>query len=133
MNKPIILFDGSCVLCNAWVNRLCKWDRKDKLRFARLDSKTGKEFFKERNLNPTELDSVVFWIPNEMYALEAQATFELFKTLGGVFSILTIFNLLPNFITRGAYRIIARNRYRWFGKLDVCPLPNTRYAHKFIE
>ena len=133
MNKPIILFDGPCVLCNAWVNLLCKWDLKDKLHFASLDSKTGKEFFKERNLNPTELDSVVFWIPNEMYALEAQATFELFKTLGGIFSILTLFNLLPNFITSGVYRIVARNRYRWFGKLDVCPLPNPRYAHKFIE
>ena len=76
MKTPIILFDGPCVLCNAWVNRLCRWDRKDQLRFASLDSKTGQQFFKERNLDPNEFESVVFWIPNVTYALEAQATFD---------------------------------------------------------
>jgi predicted DCC family thiol-disulfide oxidoreductase YuxK len=133
MKTAIILFDGPCVLCNAWINRLCKWDHNDQLRFATLESKTGKDFFKERNLDPTELESVVFWIPNVMYALEAQATFELFKILGGRFSLLTIFNILPQFFTRGIYRVIARNRYRWFGKLDSCPLPNSKFAHKFLE
>jgi predicted DCC family thiol-disulfide oxidoreductase YuxK len=133
MKTPIILFDGPCVLCNAWVNRLCQWDRKDQLRFASLDSKTGQQFFKERNLDPNEFESVVFWIPNVTYALEAQATFELFKTLGGSFKMLTLFNMLPNSLTRGVYRLIARTRYRWFGKLDACPLPNPKYAHKFLK
>jgi predicted DCC family thiol-disulfide oxidoreductase YuxK len=67
------------------------------------------------------------------YALEAQATFELFKTLGGSFKMLTLFNMLPNSLTRGVYRLIARNRYRWFGKMDACPLPNPMYAHKFLK
>ena len=133
MKTAIILFDGPCVLCNAWINRLCQWDRKDQLSFASLDSKTGQQFFKERNLDPNELESVVFWIPNETYALEAQATFELFKTLGGGFKILTIFNIFPNFLSQGVCRLIARNRYRWFGKMDACPLPNPKYAHKFLS
>ena len=133
MKTAIILFDGPCVLCNAWINRLCQWDRRDQLRFARLDSKTGQQFFKERNLDPDELDSVVFWVPNETYALEAQATFELFNILGGGFKVLTIFNIFPNFVSRGVYRLIARNRYRWFGKFDACPLPNPKYAHKFLD
>ena len=133
MKTAIILFDGPCVLCNAWINRLCQWDRRDQLLFASLDSKTGQQFFKERNLDPDELDSVVFWVPNETYALEAQATFELFNILGGGFKVLTIFNIFPNFVSRGVYRLIARNRYRWFGKLDACPLPNQKYAHKFLE
>ena len=133
MKTAIILFDGPCVLCNAWINRLCEWDHRDQLRFASLDSKTGQQFFKERNLDPDELDSVVFWVPNETYALEAQATFELFKTLGGGFKVLTIFNIFPNFVSQGVYRLIARNRYRWFGKFDACPLPNPKYAHKFLE
>ena len=101
MKTAIILFDGPCVLCNAWINRLCQWDRRDQLRFASLDSKTGQQFFKERHLDPDELDSVVFWVPNETYALEAQATFELFKTLGGGFKVLTIFNIFPNFVSQG--------------------------------
>ena len=63
MKNAIILYDGPCVLCNAWVNRLCKWDKNDRLRFATLDSKTGQAFFKENKIDPKKLESVVFWIP----------------------------------------------------------------------
>ena len=132
MKKAIILYDGPCVLCNAWVNRLCKWDKNDRLRFATLDSKTGQDFFKENKIDPKKLESVVFWIPKHSFALGAQATFELFKTLGGGFRVISFLRILPKFITKGVYRIIARNRYRWFGKFDACPLPNTKYTHKFL-
>ncbi|MDB4738398.1 DCC1-like thiol-disulfide oxidoreductase family protein [Flavobacteriaceae bacterium] len=133
MKVAIILYDGPCVLCNAWVHRLCKWDKKDQLRFATLDSKTGQDFFREFKINPEVLKSVVYWIPNEMYAIEAQATFELFKKLGGIFKLISFLNILPNFITQNSYKLIARNRYRWFGKLESCPLPNPKYAHKFLQ
>ena len=68
-----------------------------------------------------------------MYAIEAQATFELFKKLGGIFKIISFLNILPNFITQNSYKLIARNRYRWFGKLESCPLPKPKYAHKFLQ
>jgi predicted DCC family thiol-disulfide oxidoreductase YuxK len=111
---------------------LCKWDKNDRLRFATLDSKTGQAFFKENKIDPKKLESVVFWIPKHSFALGAQATFELFKTLGGGFRVISLLRILPKFITKGVYKIIARNRYRWFGKFDACPLPNRKYIHKFL-
>ncbi len=132
MKYIIILFDGPCVLCNAWVKRLCKWDHKDQLRFAALDSRTGDDFFKESKIDPNSLESVVFWIPNQTYALEAKATFKLLRALGGIFKVFALLRFLPNFITQKSYRLIARNRYRWFGKLKACPLPDNKYAHKFL-
>ena len=133
MKNVIILFDGSCLLCNAWVRRLCSWDSKDVLRFATLESNTAKIFFEEHNLNPNSVETVVFWKPKEMYAIEAKAIFEMFKTLGGLWGLLTVFNFLPNFITQKTYRLIARNRYKWFGKSSDCHLPNPKYKHKFLD
>lgn len=133
MKTVVILFDGSCLLCNAWVRRLCKWDKKDILRFATLDSNTAKGFYEEHKLDSNSMETVVFWKPKEMYAIEAQASFELFKTLGGLWNLATVFRLLPNFVTRNIYRLIARNRYKWFGKSDNCPLPDPKYVHKFLD
>ena len=62
MKNVIILFDGSCLLCNAWVRRLCRWDSKDVLRFATLESNTAKIFFEEHNLNPNSMETAVFAI-----------------------------------------------------------------------
>ena len=106
--------------------------KNDRLRFATLDSKTGRDFFKENKIDPKKSESVVFWIPKHSFALGAQATFELFKTLGGGFRVISFLGILPKFITKGVYKIIARNRYRWFGKFDACPLPNIKYIHKFL-
>lgn len=132
MKPLIIFFDGPCVLCNFWIRQLCAWDRKDQLRFAPLDHPLLQEFAAARNLDLDALDTAIVWDQTYSYALEAQGTFMILNRLGGLWKVFSLFNLLPKGVTNGLYRIIARNRYQWFGKYDHCPLPDPRYQHKFL-
>ena len=133
MKHLIIFYDEPCIFCNYWVQRLCRWDKRDQLRFSPLDHPRFEKFAKERNLNRDDMDTVVAWDQEYCYGIEAQAAFMVLKCLGGFWKLLSIFSLLPDAICNGLYRFIAKNRYKWFGKYDQCPLPNTRYAHKFLN
>ncbi len=133
MKPLIIFFDGPCVMCNWWVNKLCRWDKKDQLRFAQLNGKMANDFAQERNIKLDEIDTVIIWDQSYSYAMEAEATFMLLKRLGGVFALFTIFAFLPKGFTNGIYRIVAKNRYKWFGKHESCPLPDPKFAHKFLD
>ncbi len=132
--KPLIIFyDEPCVICNFWVQRLCRWDKKDQLRFSSLDNALFLSFAKERKLDFDNMDSIVVWDQQYSFSLEAEGVFMVIKRLGGVWSILLLFSFLPKQLTNGIYRIIAKNRYRWFGKHKQCPLPEAKYAHKFLD
>ncbi|MEN8769404.1 MAG: DCC1-like thiol-disulfide oxidoreductase family protein [Candidatus Arcticimaribacter sp.] len=132
--KPLIIFyDEPCVLCNYWVQKLCHWDKKDQLRFSSLDSALFLGFAKERELDLNQIDSIVVWDQQYSFALEAEGVFMVLKQLGGAWRLLLPFSFLPKTLTNGLYRIIAKNRYRWFGKHKHCPLPDARYQHKFVH
>ena len=132
--KPLIIFyDEPCVLCNYWVQKLCRWDKKDQLRFSSLDSALFLGFAKERELDLNQIDSIVVWDQQCSFALEAEGVFMVIKQLGGAWRLLLPFSFLPKTLTNGLYRIIAKNRYRWFGKHEHCPLPDARYQHKFVH
>lgn len=132
--KPLIIFyDEPCVLCNYWVQKLCRWDKKDQLRFSPLDSALFLGFAKDRELDLNQIDSIVVWDQQYSFALEAEGVFMVIKQLGGAWRLLLPFSFLPKRLTNGIYRIVAKNRYRWFGKHEHCPLPDARYQHKFIN
>ena len=132
--KPLIIFyDEPCVLCNYWVQKLCRWDKEDQLRFSSLDSALFLGFAKERKLDLNQIDSIVVWDQQYSFSLEAEGVFMVIKRLGGVWRLLLPFSFLPIVLTNAIYRIVAKNRYRWFGKHEHCPLPVARYQHKFIN
>ena len=82
--KPLIIFyDEPCVLCNYWVQRLCRWDKKDQLRFTSLDHPSFLAFAEERGLDLNSMDTSVVWDQEYSYALEAEATFMILNRLGG--------------------------------------------------
>jgi len=132
--KPLIIFyDAPCILCNYWVQKLCRWDKKDQLRFATLDSPLFLSFAQERGLDPNKMDTAVVWDQQYSYAIKAQGTFMILNRLGGVWTIPASLSLLPQGLTNGLYQIVARNRYRWFGKQEQCPLPDPQFSHKFLD
>ena len=132
MKPLIVFFDEPCVFCNFWVQQLCKWDKKNQLRFAPLNHSIFQAFVQQRNLDLSKLDSIVVWDQTFSYAYEAEAVFMILKRLGGAWSVLLIFSFLPKLLTNGLYRLVAKNRYRWFGKHQICPLPDQKHKDKFI-
>lgn len=132
MNSYIVFFDGICNLCNSWVKFIIKYDKKNRFKFASLQSEMGQNFLKERNLSSHSFDSIILYQPNSAYFLKSDAVLQIFKLLGFPFSILSIFYIFPSFIRDKLYSLIAKNRYKFFGKSESCMMPNPEWKDKFL-
>ena len=131
--KPLIIFyDGYCVLCNFWVRKLCSWDRKDRLRFTSLDSPAAEVMIEKTNFDRTQFDSVVVWDQHNTPLAESAAVFKVLEALGGLWYFLYVFKILPTIFLNCIYKSVAKNRYRWFGKKESCPLPEPSIVRKFL-
>ncbi len=131
-NKKIVLFDGVCNLCDSTVQFLIRHDKKDVFRFASLQSEVGKAILSRIGIDPTRVDSIVLYEPGKAFYLRSSAALEIAKSLGGVYTLATVFKLLPTGIRDSLYDWVARNRYRWYGKKDACMIPTPETASKFL-
>ena len=121
-NNAVILFDGVCNYCNRWVNFYIRHDKKNKLRFATLQSEIAKELLKKYNINAADLNSVVFIENNKAY-VKSSAGLRPFKYLNGLYPFFYSWLIVPAFIRNFFYDIIAGNRYKWWGKKETCMVP----------
>jgi len=126
------LFDGVCNLCNTSVQFIIKRDKKQIFRFAALQSPFGQKVVDSFNLTDKKIDSVIL-LENNSVKIKSDAALKIAKQLGGIYSLLYVFILLPRFIRNSAYDFIARNRYSWFGKQESCMIPSPELKRLFIE
>ena len=132
-NKKIILFDGVCNLCNDSVQFIIERDKSDVFRFASLQSEVGQKLTTERGIDQEAMDSIILIEPGIAYYEKSTAALEISKHLTGGYSMLRYFSFLPEGFRNGVYDIIAKNRYKWFGKKDECMIPNPELKAKFLE
>lgn len=132
-HKKIILFDGVCNLCNSAVQFIIKRDAKDLFRFVSLQSDVGKEICEYIGVDSNKMDSIILYEPGIAYYYKSEAALNIAGNLGGTIAILTIFKLLPTAFSNLVYDYIAKNRYRWFGKIDQCMIPTPELKSKFID
>ena len=129
----IILFDGICNLCNSAVRFIIKRDKSDRYRFAALQSSLGKKLTAERNIDTNKIDSIVLIEPGRAYFIKAPAALRIGKQFGGFWKLLAVFEWVPPVISNWVYDIVAKNRYRWFGRKDQCMIPTAELKEKFID
>ena len=127
---PILLFDGVCNYCNRWVNFIILHDKRKKFRFAALQSEAGKKLLKQYKVSGKEESAVLIY--NEKVYLKSSAGLQALYHLGGFYSLAFIFILVPEYIRDFYYDIIARNRYKWWGKRDECMLPAEDAKERFL-
>lgn len=130
--KKIILFDGVCNLCDGAINFIFKHDKKDVFRFASLQSEIGQKLTSERGIDPEALESMLLIEPGVAYYQKSTAALEISKDLSGGYSLLSNFSFLPEGFRDGIYNIVAKNRYKWFGKKDECMIPSPELKAKFL-
>lgn len=118
IRQPVILFDGFCNLCNGTVDFLIKKDQKKQFRFVPLQSEVGKLFIQEFQI-PIETDSVILIRFNQVY-FESDAAIEIAGMLNYPWKLGVIARFIPKQIRNKLYQLIAKNRYRWFGKRATC-------------
>ena len=130
--SKIVLFDGVCNFCNSSVNFIIDKDNHDVFRFASLQSDYGQKYLNDFNL-PTDSFSTLILISNGKYFTRSSAALRIAKELSFPFNLSFAFIVIPPFIRNVFYNIVARYRYKWFGKKEVCRIPSAKERAKFIE
>ncbi len=133
VGKKLILFDGVCSLCDSAVRYVIKHDKSDAFRFASLQSEFGQQILKHIGIDRKQIDSVVLYEPNVAYYYKSAAALEIAKHLGGIFTLAGIFRLIPTALANVVYDYVAKNRYQWYGKKDVCGLDDTKLQYKILD
>jgi len=131
-HASILLFDGVCNLCNRSVQFVLKHEKQNKILFASQQSKIGQQLLAKFGMSANNINSFVFIENNQIY-LQATAAFKVAKHLSFPFSLLQYLAIIPSSISNGVYQIIAKNRYKWFGKKEQCWIPNQQLQHRFLE
>jgi predicted DCC family thiol-disulfide oxidoreductase YuxK len=130
-DQSVVLFDGVCNLCNSSVNFLLDRDKNDHFRFGSLQSKEGEALLNEYSIDREDTESVIL-IENGKAFAYSTAALRIARGLGGIWSLGYVFIVIPKFIRDPLYKLIAKNRYRMFGKREMCRMPTPEERAKFI-
>ena len=131
-HQAVLLYDGLCCLCNRTVYFLVQIDHQAVLHFAALQSNTAKSLLEQVYYSRPLPDGVVLIHNGKIYT-ESDAALKSLQLVGGIWKLVAILRFIPHFIRNPIYRIVARNRYTWFGKYDSCPIPKPEWKHRFLD
>ena len=128
----LVLYDGLCGLCNSTVSWLLRIDRRRVLNYAPLQGETARQI----SLSLQRSETIVF-IPNfhskdQKIFVRSEAILQILGAVGGGWKIAAIFRIIPRRIRDFVYDWIARNRRRWFGKYETCPIPAPEVRNRFL-
>jgi predicted DCC family thiol-disulfide oxidoreductase YuxK len=140
MPNPIVLYDGVCGLCNRLVRFIIRRDSNAIFRFASLQGAFASRILASHHLNPGDLDTVYVVVaqnsehPGELIFSRSDAALFVFKQLGGLYKPAAfLLQMLPRFLRDSAYNMVARRRYRIFGRFEACPLPGAQDRGRFLD
>jgi predicted DCC family thiol-disulfide oxidoreductase YuxK len=128
----ILLFDGVCNLCNRTVQFIIKKDSKTKFYFASLQSDYGQTLLKRFGLPLDDFDSFVL-IKGDKFYLRSTAVIHVLKELGWIWKLFYALIIFPRPLRDFVYNLIARTRYKIFGKLDNCMIPSPEIRERFLD
>lgn len=129
-SSPIVLFDGVCNLCNGSVNFIIDRD-KQQFRFASLQSEVGESLLARHGLPASYLGSLVL-VEEDCVYTKSTAALKIARRLDGLWPLFYVFIVFPAGVRDFFYDVIARNRYRLFGKSDACRLPTAAERARFV-
>jgi predicted DCC family thiol-disulfide oxidoreductase YuxK len=136
-SNPIVLYDGVCGLCNRLVQFILKRDKRDRFRFASLQSDLAGKVLQQHGRDPHDLDTVYVVVdyaqPTERLLARSDAILFLLGELGGIWELTSVGKILPRTMRDAVYKLVARNRYRVFGKYESCMLPEPQHRKKFLD
>jgi predicted DCC family thiol-disulfide oxidoreductase YuxK len=131
-DQNIVLFDGVCNLCSGAVQFILRNDPKGIFRFASLQSDIGQKLLEQHNL-PTEIISTIVLIEGGRSYTRTTAALRIARRLRGAWPMAYAAILIPAPLRNLVYSLVARNRYRWFGKAEHCMLPKPEFKQRFLD
>ncbi|WP_343746730.1 thiol-disulfide oxidoreductase DCC family protein [Chitinophaga sp.] len=128
----IILFDGVCNLCNGSINFVIRHDRRGHFRFAPLQSDAAATLATTHQIDISQMASFIL-VQNGKAYTKSTAALRVARQLPFPWKLLYAGIIFPRFIRDGVYNIVARNRYRWFGRKDSCMVPTPEIKERFLD
>lgn len=129
---PVAFLDGDCVLCSAGARLIARFDRKREFKLCRVQSPTGRAVFRHFGLDPDDPDSWLYLVDGRAYT-SLDAIIRIGARVGGVGWLLQVFRMTPRPAQDWLYRRVARNRYRLFGRGDICAIPDVELRKRLLE
>jgi predicted DCC family thiol-disulfide oxidoreductase YuxK len=138
MDHPILLYDGVCGLCNRFVQFILRRDREEVFRFAWLQGARAGRILQRHGISASDLDTVYVVVNcdrlDERLLTRSDAVMFVLKELGGRWRVAEFFlRLLPRFLRDAGYNAVARQRYRLFGRSEICRLPSDQDRSRFLD
>ena len=132
VRAPLILFDGVCNLCNAWVRFVIRRDPTGVFRFAAQQSLVGRAMIEDHMKGAAQLSSVILIEDHAIYT-ESEAILQILTRLGPSWSWMALLRIVPRRFRDACYRFIVRHRYQWFGRTEVCQVPSADIRSRFLD
>jgi predicted DCC family thiol-disulfide oxidoreductase YuxK len=129
-DKPLFVFDGVCVLCSGGAQWLMRHDSKRVFRLSAAQSPVGAALYRHYGI---AMDETYLLISNGLPYTKSGGYLHMCKIVGGWWRAFLIFGLVPRVLRDWAYDIVARNRYRWFGKVGYCELISADLKSTLVE
>jgi predicted DCC family thiol-disulfide oxidoreductase YuxK len=130
-DRPIIVFDGKCVLCSGFARFVVKHDRRQRFRLLPAQSPLGAAIYSHYGLHPTDYETNLLLDDGRVW-LKSEGSIRMFEGLGFPWSLATIARVLPRLLRDRFYDLIARNRIRWFGARAVCLMSVPGHNDRFL-
>lgn len=133
MNTPdkLILFDGICALCHAWVKFVLRYDLLNQFRFTAMQSELGQSVLRELGMDMEHFDTMLYLEHGTLY-IKSNAFIRIARSLAWPARSLSLLGLIPTVMRDFLYDRIARHRFSLFGKMDICRLTDSQYQDRFI-
>jgi predicted DCC family thiol-disulfide oxidoreductase YuxK len=128
---PIVVFDGVCALCSGWVHFLLRHDRRAGFHFAAMQDPVGHDLLVAHGIDPADPVSFLL-IDGDAGWHDSDGVIEVLQRLGGVWRAAAVLRVVPRAWRDPAYRLIARNRYRVFGRRETCMVPPVEVRARFL-
>ena len=129
---PILLFDGHCNFCNAWVRLIVRRDTAKKILFTPLQSPLGRKMLEEYKIDVNYTESLVFF-EEERFSVSSTAALRIYSYLDGWERHLQLLSVLPRPFRDAIYHFIAKYRYKWFGRREQCMVPTSELRDRFLS
>lgn len=120
---PICVMDAQCALCARGARWIARADHRQEFRIVPLQSALGSALMRHYGMDPEDPLSWLF-LDQGRATSSLDAVMSVGRRLGGVWHVLRLLRVIPRGLRDGFYRLVARNRYRWFGRADICAMPD---------
>jgi len=129
--ERVIVFDGVCNFCNAFVNFVLERDSRELFKFGTLQSQSAQDILTQLHLSTRDYETFLL-LENGNVFTKSTAALKILRCLSGFWPWLYVFIIIPRPLRDLVYSVIARHRYQWMGKSDTCRVPSPEERARFI-